>query len=648
MRGPLPIACICLLLPLLIVAACNGDDDDTQTPPDHPEAHEYYLLGEYDDNHLLPLYAHVDPDGRSAWCVSRMLGTTAQVDLDTAELVQVLPRYSSEHAPTRIVGDGPDRAWQVRNGTPALLRIEAEKGTMRAVDAELTAASDVLRLDDDRLVVAGTAGNGGYALKVLDGELEVTDTVELEIKALQLEARDADTFGVMMQGGRVDLRNRDDLQLVGTCTAPFVGNNGGNSLAALDTGDFVVTDDTAVGIVSCDDDEPLEIVAGNENKDVVALGDEFVVLDRIGGTEPNWGEMRRYGAQLATMAGPFSTGKNSGYGGLDTVTGLVWMSSEGSTEMWAVDPETGDVAHRVQLGIHVESATADPARTGRVYVSGRLSDNLFWVDMTTGEQLTADLDFHWPVKPRVYGDRLWVVDHLDAVLYELDLDTLDVVAGHDLGLSTNVSLTLSDLAVHEARGTLLVTHGWDNVLVEVDPASGQVVSRWDLGGEVLDKDESGRLEVKAGPDRVFTVRSADGRITSIDPDLAEAVATAAPVESLVPESTRLQYAALAEDGSLLYVGPYAIDPDTLERVTGQDRTWTFAAAERDGLWVAWRADDSSVILVDGAGEIHTVLPTEIVAGAQAPELEWVPWWDGRLLYTDIRRAGVAAWPLNVD
>jgi len=182
----------------------------------------------------------------------------------------------------------------------------------------------------------------------------------------------------------------------------------------------------------------------------------------------------------------------------------------------------------------------------------------------------------------------------------------------------------------------------------VDPAGGQVVSSWDLGGEVLDKDESGRLEVKVGPDRVFTVRSADGRITAIDLDSPDVAATAAPVESLIPEATRLQYAALAEDGSLLYVGPYAIDTATLDRVTDLDRTWTFAAAEHDGLWVAWRADDCSVLLVDGAGEIQTVMPTEIAAGAQAPELEWVPWWDGRLLYTDIRRAGVAAWPLNVD
>ena len=633
---------------LTLGAGCDDDGNgDTPDPPDHPVSYEYYLLGEYENNHLLPLYVDVDPTGRSAWCLSRLLGTLAQVDLDTQELVRVLPRHQSASPALRVVGDGPDLAWQLRMGTPPLLRIEAASETMRAVDAGLSGASDALRLDDDRLLVAGDLDDGGHALVVLDGQLEVDQTRQLDATPLLLAPVDGDSFGVLLHGGRVEVRDADTLELLDTCAAPFMGHSVGNTLAYLDTGDFVVTDDEAVGLVRCGGGEPLELQEGNENWDVISLGDEFVVLDRIGSDEPNWGEMRRYDAELEPADGPWETGKNSGYGGLDPQSGLVWMSSEGSSDLWAVDPDTGDVESRVPMGIHVESVTADPDNPGRVYVSGRLSDNLFWVDLTNGETVTADIPFHWPVKPQVFEGRLWVLDQLEAVLHELDLDSLAVLASHDLGLSTNEALMLSDVSAHPDRGSLFVTHGWDNVLVEVDSTDGAVINQWELGGAVLDKDESGRLEVHIGPDHVFTVRSVDGCITRVDPTQASVLDSAAPVEDLIPAETRLQYSALSDDGSLLYIGPHAIDATTLQRAASLDRSWTFAIDEVDGRWLAWRSEDVSVLLVDGEGTIDSVMPTEITPGAQAPEFDWMPWWEERLVFTEIRRAGLVSWPLKL-
>jgi len=644
MRRPLTP---CLLW-LALCAGCGDDgDDDTQDPPEHPVSYEFYLLGEYEDNHLLPLYVDVDPAGRTAWCMSRLLGTLAQVDLDSRELVRVLPRYQSASSAQRVIGDGPDRAWQLRMGTPPLLRIEAESETMRAVETGLSGACDLLRLGDDRLVVAGDLDGGGHALVELDGQLEVAGTLMVDATPLQLTAMDGDTFGVLLHGGRVEVRDATTLELQDTCTSPFMGHTVGNTFAYLDTGDFVISDDEAVGLVRCGQGDPLELQEGTENWDVIALGDEFVVLDRIGSEEPNWGEMRRYDASLEQVDGGWQTGKNSGYGGYDPQTGLVWMNSEGSSDLWAVDPDDGDVEHRVPMGVHVESAAADPATPGRVYVSGRLSDTLLWVDMTTGDTLSAVIPFHWPVKPTVHAGRLWVLDQLEAQLYELDLDTLEVIAGHDLGLSANVALMLSDVEAHPERGTLFVTHGWDNVLVEVDPADGAVVNEWELGGSVLDKDESGRLEVLIGPEFVYTVRSVDGRITRLDPDETWVLDSAAPVEELIPEETRLQYAALAEDGSMLYVGPYAIDAETLQRLTSLDRTWTFAIVEIDGRWLGWRGDDVSVMLVDAEGAVDSTMPTEITPGAQAPEFHWLPWWEERLVFTEIRRAGIISWPLKL-
>ena len=644
-RSPLPIVAVpCLAL--LLVCACEEADDDTVVPPEKPTALEHYLLEDGASNHLLPLYVDVDVESRRAWCLSRLLGTVAQVDLDEAALIRVLPRYESTSSALRLKGDGPDVVWQLRAGPPPLLRIEADTGHMRAVDAGLAGATDLLRLDDDRLLVTGELDGGGNALLVLDALLDVVQTEAVEAAPLQLELAGDGTFGVLMQGGRVDVRDVDTLELSHTCTSPFLGHTVGNTLASLPDGNFVITQDTSIGLVSCDGDDPVEIEAGTENWDVLTDGDEVLVLDRIGGDEPNWGEMRRYDADLDPVGGATPTGKNSGYGGLDG--DRVWMNSEGSSDVWAVDADTGEIVHRVQTGLHVESLAADPDRPGRVYVSGRLSDLVQWVDMDTGDTLRAEIDFHWPVAPVVADGRLWVIDQLDADLQALDLDTLESLGSYDLGLSTNVSLTLSDMELHEDRGTLFVTHGWDNQLVEVDPADGAVVGRWDLGGEALDKDESGRLEVLLGPQEVLTVRSADGRITRIDPDQDEALDTAAPVADQIPQQTRLQYAALSEDGALLYVGPYAVDATTLEHLAGQDMGWTFSAGQHNGTWIAWRADDVAILTVDADGVITSVTPTEIVAGAQAPEFHYAFEWEQRLLFTDLRRAGILAWPVKLE
>jgi len=645
-RRPHSLSLVASGLALLLVSACQEEDDDTVVPPDKPQAMEHYLLDEGEPNHLLPLYVDVDVESRRAWCLSRLLGTVAQVDLDAAELIRILPRYESTSSALRLKGDGPDVVWQLRSGPPPLLRIEADTGHMRAVDVGLSGATDLLRLDEDRLLVTGEIEGGSNALLVLDALLEVAQTEEVEATPLQLEMAGDGAFGVLMQGGRVDVRDAETLELLRTCTSPFLGHTVGNTLASLPDGNFVITQDTSVGLVRCDDDDPVEIDEGTENWDVLTDGDEVIVLDRIGGDEPNWGEMRRYDADLDLVGDATPTGKNSGYGGLDG--DLVWMNSEGSSDLWAIHADTGDLVHRVQTGLHVESLAADPDRPGRVYASGRLSDLLMWVDMDTGDTLTAEIDFHWPVVPVVADGKLWVLDQLDADLHALDLETLESLGAYDLGLSTNVSLTLSDMALHADRGTLFVTHGWDNQLVEVDPADGAVVGRWDLGGEVLDKDESGRLEVLVGPSEVLTVRSADGRVTRIDPDQADAVDTAAPVAEQIPQQTRLQYAALSEDGTLLYIGPYAIDTATLEHDVDRDVGWTFAAGQYDGTWIAWRADDVSILTVDADGVITSVAPTEIVAGAQAPEFHYVGEWEQRLLFTDLRRAGILAWPMKLE
>ena len=638
-----------------LVALClsceDAGRDDPAVPGAEPVKLEHYLLADGESNHLLPLHLDVDPASRRAWCISRLLGTVAQVDLDTAEVLRVVPRYADSVNTPRIVGDGPDRFWLARSSAPALVRVDASSGEMTAVEIGLEAARAVLRLDEERLVVAGTLSAGGDVLLVIDGNGEVVQQRELDGAALGLRAVDEDSFAALMRSDHVDVHAADTLARRYSCPLNIDVASTDNRFARLSSGDFVVSANAGIGLAVCDGGSPLAVVEGNENREVVSLGDEALVLDRIGGSEPNWGEMRRYDADLIETDPPCQTGKNSGYGGLDTQTGLFWMNSEGSTEVWAVDPDSFEVAHRVRTGVHVESVALDPARPGQVFVSGRLSDTLYRVDLAgaADEPLIANLDFHWPVRPLAFGGSLWLLDHLEGVLHELDSDTLEGLADLDLGEGADRSLTLADAELHPDRGTLFVSLGGSNTLLEVDLAEGAVVGRWALGGELLDRDEAGRLEVLIRGDEVLTVRSADGQITRIDPELTEPLSTAAPVADLLPGQTRLQLSALSANNALLYVGPFAIDVASLDRRPGKDREWTFAIVQHDDTWIAWRGDDAMILLVDDEGEVLRTLATDIVpGGAQAPEFLWAPDWEGRLIYTDLRRAGVVALPIRFE
>ncbi|MDP7112596.1 MAG: hypothetical protein QGH45_11570, partial [Myxococcota bacterium] len=565
----------------LCVSCEDGGPDGQAVPGAEPTKLEHYLLADDESNHLLPLHLDVDPASRRAWCISRLLGTVAQVDLDTAEVLTVVPRFSDSVNTPRIAGDGPDRFWLARSSAPALIRVEAGSGEMTPVELGLEAARAVLRLDEERLVVAGTLSAGGDVLLVIDGDGEVVQERELDGAALGLRSMDGGDFAVLMRSDHVDVRAADTLDRRYSCPLNIDVTSTDNRFARLSSGDFVVSANGSVGLAVCDGGSPLAVLGGNENREVVALADEALVLDRIGGDEPNWGEMRRYDADLVETGPPIQTGKNSGYGGLDGESGLFWMNSEGSTEIWAIDPGDNEVVHRVRTGVHVESVAIDPDRPGEVFVSGRLSDTLYRVDLAdgSGDPLTADLAFHWPVRPLVAGGGLQLLDHLEGVLHELDPDTFEERASLDLGGGIDRSLTLADAALHSGRGTLFVSLGGANALVEVDLEHGEVVGRWELGSEPLDRDEAGRLEVLIRGDEILTVRSADGRITRIDPELSEPLASAAPVAELLPGQTRLQLSVLSANDALLYIGPFAIDVSTLDRRPGKDREWTFAIAQ---------------------------------------------------------------------
>ena len=244
--------CLVPILVAVLVLACGEVVEDGVAPAGaDPAKLEAYLLAEDESNHLLPLHMHVDPDARRAWCISRLLGTVAQIDLDTAEVLQVLPRHADSVNTPRLVGDGPDRFWLARSSDPALVLVEADTGAMTPVDVGLEAARALLRLDDERLLVAGTRSSGEDMLLVLDGDGEVTDELELDGAALGLERVDEDRFAVLMRTDHVEVRASHSLTRIESCPVPFDVASTDNHFAHLSTGDFVVSADVGLGLAVC-------------------------------------------------------------------------------------------------------------------------------------------------------------------------------------------------------------------------------------------------------------------------------------------------------------------------------------------------------------------------------------------------------------
>jgi len=618
----------------------SADDDDAQPPP----AYDASLLGPGMLNHLLPLQVAVDGEERRVYSSSLAFGTLAEVDLDAGTLVAV---HESPGATARaMVAGTPGSVWLLRSSPPALQRFERATGATAPVQSELESAASLAALTDGYTVIGGATANGDSVIIRKDAALVTDQVLPMDGVPLAMTPLENGTFAVLhcqgIQADAVSVYN-SALELQATCPVSFCGN----SVARLDSGDFVATTTNSVGLAPCDGRDPVELVEGLDNATVVSIGAEALVLDRNGSADLNWSEIRRYDSNLDSPGPALDSGKHSGYGGVDPATGLLWMNSEGTSELWALDPATGTIEHKVALGVHVESVAANPLTPSQVFVSGRLSDLLVSYDFVTEQLVHAPVDFHWPVVPVVDTDRnrLWVIDQLEFELYGLDLATLEEQAHYTFGLGNNPSLTLSDMRLHPDRQTLLLTHGWTNQLLEVDPDDGAVLGNWALGGDPLDMELGGRLELLVDGATVFTVRSWDGMLTRVDLDGVDATISNAPLFGTLEQDVRLRYAALTADAGMIYVGPYAIAPDTLVRQANADQTWAFAMAMEADRWVAWEDTTAQLQYEDtqGTGQQDTGLTF-----IYHPEYAWAPHWDDRMVLTHIELAQLQAWPLFLE
>ena len=470
-------------------------------------------------------------------------------------------------------------------------------GTLAVLtDGELTG---VFPLDDFPPAPAGlVAEDGGvwvffdeHALKMSPtGEwIDVLDQPVLDVDGDRIAVPDGvyvgdvlqETPGVplkLLDGGRVLLDDGTVLDDSGQvlCQAPF-----GSRRAVWGEGSVYVAKGAQIG--RCGGDT----VTLNEPKTVLWMDGELWALDRIGDEDPNRGLLRVLSPDLEVLRSA-PTGKNSGYGGWDGDT--LWVNSEGSSEILGLVDEAVSVA--VTTGVHVESVEHG-------VVTGRLS-NRVWND-SRSRALT------WPVAPRWFDDKVWVVLQQEMTLVALDPVSLETVETVETGLGPHNHLTLSDTAVW--NDALWVSDGQTDVLWSTD----RVIPL----GEPLDKDASGRLELVVGDEALYVVRARDGRVHRVTDE-----GVTGEVRVDLEPRTRMQLAAW--DDGVLWVGDVALDGETLEVVDTGDFDFFVGRLGRDA--VVW--DEGLRV---GGERVHTQ------TGEELPEVVI----EGRsVLVTDIEDAAV--------
>jgi hypothetical protein len=332
------------------------------------------------------------------------------------------------------------------------------------------------------------------------------------------------------------------------------------------------------------------------------------------------------------------------------VSGLVWLSSEGTSELWAVEPEEGQRAATIETGIHLESLR--PSVDGKtVWFTGRLSNLVGRYEADSGALVTVAEEVLWPVAPTLLNGRLFVFAHLDATLVELDPESLRPIQSFPLAEPTG-ALTFSDMAASPERGTLFVAEAESNTLYEVDPDTGAVIGQWPLaGGAIPDPDLPGRAELRLVEGGALVVRNNDGWMSRVAFDAPELVAEGL-IEARVlydgqdiPRLERLSAEVI--DGAFFF-GGRAFDAATLERWPERDvAVEQVVAALGGGGWMGWRlqGEASELVRYNSVGDEIATLSCALSASS-GPMMRLAEAAPARLYAIDLARVELQVLPVE--
>jgi len=626
-----------------IVDSDTGPDDtaDDTAPPLFADA-TVSLAATPFPNLLLPFDVTVDSPHRRVWVTSLYSDVVGAVDLDQHELLGVFELPPDRYGYPVVATDGDGNAWMA--GDDGLVRITPD-GTMTALPMDWTIdelaggpGTSVYVAADDH------SGSGSKIVALLDADGAVILQVTVEGSITTIVSGDDGTLALGTVAADLSasvlVLSAETLEVQRECPSPFTAA----SVYPLPSGDYFVLADTAVGTARCGGGVPLFMEVGEENKSAVIDADTITVFDRIG-DDSTGGRSIGIGRVLDArlhVTSTFPTGKHSGYGGVDAQTGQAWLNSEGTSDVQAYDPLTGERTASVRLGEHLESFTVSNV-LGFGWVTGRLSGLIARVDFTTGEVTRASEGPMWPACPTWRDGTLYVLDQIAGDLYRYDPETLALQSTLALGLPPNDDLDFDDLVYSDARDSLLLTIGTENLLLEIDPETGAERGRFPLGGVAPPEGITvGRLEVLTLGAEVWTIRTSDSTATHVDLDTGVTTTATLGTEaqviaaqySLVP---RLGW--LATDRSALYVGTLAFDPDTLAPTAERDLHGTRVIGEPAGTFLTW-AKLSGKVFEGNPGDPARSVGSIGIYG-EDPYVRWLQPWGGGVMYVDSIGASIA-------
>jgi streptogramin lyase len=542
-------------------------------------------------NHVQPYEVAIDVERRRVYSSALGSSVVLAYDADTHEVLQDYPLGTSPLTTPDLEVDRDGNLWIVANTEPALVRFDRDTGDRLLMWGALQGARDLVPRAAGGVVVLGRSEGSNNTLLAFDDQAELVARLELESAARGLVPMDDfERVGVTIEGEALLLLSTADLAEEGACPIaiqrPWRG-------AQLDDGTVVLVNEGSIGTACVE--QPQAWRVGEENMEVISLGDHALVLDRMGmeeGDDPNLGIARLVDAE--GVYDRYPTFKNTGFGTLDPHTGLVWANSEGSSEIAVFDPETGAVEERIKVGTFLDGLAADPEDTSVLYTTGRLSDTIVRLEGTTR---TADChEVHWPYSPivDVQRDLLWVLGHTEGTLHGLDRQALRPRRQIDPGLGSNTLLTFGTIMLNTARGTLFFAESQRDLLLEIDPDSGEELARWELGGPLIeDRDEVGELAVRASSEdgMVYLVRSNDARVQRLDPDSSDLQTAFMPqdVVEALGAGHRTDFLRIYPQHGLLYIGGKAVRLDDLSRWEERDLPVTRLAGPhptRERQWIA--------------------------------------------------------------
>ncbi len=615
-----------------------------------PEPGWTLSLGTEDRNLLFPIQVAQDPSRQRAFVYSGQSQSLAVVDTQTHEILGVR-QASSRGTHLTVAPGGLLWGW----GSVGGYHFDHDTGTEIGFEGATYGLSTLLHvqpLADGTTWLVGTDDAGSAAVRV-DADLAQIQAVSLGDAAT--EARTiADDHVALYRGGVippvVEMWELGSGTLQASCPM------------AVQPTDWMPFDDTLVGIVKkdgiavvdCERSYLVQAAEGSDNVSVMPQDGGFIVFDKTSFSVAYESEIRVYDHDRWTIPPVPRLAQlieGAGRGGVDAVldatTDVIWSASENSTSLTGTSVSSGEVVADISLGQHLESIAWDPDVEDRLWLTQRLNDRVVSVvPQPPGVVAEATAEIPWATAPELVGDKLWVVNQLWGELYALDADTLEVEVQIDLGFDvTDRNLMFTDLAYHPGRDSLFMTWWPDYQLQERDPDTGEVLATWPITMQG-DQEQEARLEIHLDGDFAYVVRTVDmqverfdleGKTSEVNADLAETA------ESLV----RLQYSALSESGTVLYVGPYAFNTSPLERNVALDRTWSLPIRDVGGCWLAWSEPDR-LELQDPDGIVLWSHQLDItVPVVLKPEIVFEPAWGNRLLLADASAGVLRSWTVDV-